>query len=345
MPEQEEIQLGESVDESNDDVEKLEEGQTQEPDDKETDETKSEDEESESTEEGETPEGEESEEEFTDDFLAFVRQYEDEYGKLPESIKTDEDLLKSYLSSLSEMKRGQGDTHRLKEVEAALRTRGFQGGVDSLLSGDTGRLTDVRQLDNQSQAGGSFFSDKPVGKFVEDMVKDGQISDENKTYFRSVGTIVDSAIGPMFSQVEAAFNAILKNVSGNTDSLRGLQWGSLPQKARDAVERKDLDSIIKRGLADSYDDALTYHLFQNKETLGDLLKTAEKRGEEKGRKKLRRSGAIRKGRGKPQSKQKHKLEKFLNPDGTLDQDELNRISDDDAIKMLEAEMEEHNRNN
>jgi hypothetical protein len=264
------------------------------------------------------------EEEFTEDF----REWASQYGDLPEGIKSDEDLIKSYLSTLPEMKRQQSDAQRLREVDKALRDQGFSGGVSDVLE---------QRRPAPSESGESYFPKKAASSFVETMVKEGRLEGDNAQSYKAIASFMDQVNAPLFDKIEQVFTTAMKGMVDNRKMMRDLLWERLPEGVQKGVSRSEVETLLDRGLFTSPEEAIRYLSFNKPEVMNALTRKAEQRGQEKARKKLRRNYAIRRTKTPAKRQPTYDYEKFKRPDGQWDEDKIVKVmGPDKGLKMLEA---------
>lgn len=195
-----------------------------------------------------------------------------------------------------------------------------------------------------SDNGQEYLSRGIFKQHVDDLVQSGQLSQENAQSWRQQASMNDAVLNPAFQQIEGTLNAIAGAVMNLGTAQRNTSWARFQHKNL-GVDRQELDAVMdKRGLFDYNEALMQLAVSQNRpDLLGKIVTKAERRGEDKGRKrKLRRGTGI--GRGRPQATDAPISKKYLNPDGSLDTDALNRLSTSDSLKITEqflASMTKH----
>jgi len=290
----------------------------------------------ESTEESEEAESEEDDLDFN--------EWAEQYGGVPDGIKSEEDLIQSYQSMLSEMKRAQTDSARLAQVDAALTARGFNG-ADGLLKGELS--PQAPQSQEPLRVEKSYFGQSPATELVKRMKEDGRLRDDPENpstvaSYTAMGQFIDNAMAPELKKFEDVYEKMAQTIIGMQSRVRDLLWKDVPAKMRQNVDRREIDALIDKGLFSDYTEAINFNSFNNMGALQNLTNKAEDRGAEKERKKLRRgSRAIRKS-GKPQgTTTKWDYQKYQKADGDWDNAKLDRLPPKQVDKMLEDWLKEH----
>lgn len=315
----------------------VKETETKETEEEETEqetETESQEEDSEATEQ---VEGEEEALEFDD--------WRKQFDGMPDSIKSEDDLAASYVAMLPEMKRAQTGHQKLQQLDAALKSRGLTGGVNDLLSGDIPQFSQPAPAVQQPPEGESYFNSNPVGTVVADMIKDGRIRNsetqpENEATHKWFAQVMDQAIGPQFRKAEEVYTVAMRGLKALTDKVRNLEWAGLNEGVRGSLNRTEVDALLDRGLFDTYDEAIRFHAFNKPDLLSQLTSEAQRKGREQGRKKLKRSKALRRDKSVSKSRS-YDYDKYIGIGGDWDQDAMAGLSSDQRIEMLEAYQREH----
>lgn len=191
-----------------------------------------------------------------------------------------------------------------------------------------------------SDNGQRVFARGSWKKQVEEMITSGRIHADNQVFYRQQADFNDAIMNPMLQQMESALSGLAGYVMKQGEAQRSASWSRFQHKGV-GVSRQDLDAIMEReGLFD-YDDALLQYAMKSgrADLLSKVAKTAERRGEQRGR-----TRQLRRGTNLPRGKQRPKgitsiPGKFLNMDGTLNQNELNKLSTDDRIKLTNQFVE------
>ena len=246
--------------------------------------------------------------------------------------------MKAYIAMLPEMKRGQTEAQRLAQADALLKAQGFEGGVDDLLSGNISQQqpSTVQPRAEQQVAGDRYFAESPVKDVIDMMAKDGRITEENLPQYKALSSVVDQAVGPQFERAEQVMTVTMAELASMKKQMRDLQWKGLSEKVTKGLNRKEVDALLDRGLFKDYEAAVNYHMFNHPDRLKALQENAENRGQETGRKKLRRNKAIRKAKQSAQKAKQWDYKPYLNDYGALDDGKLNALPLADQVAMLEA---------
>ena len=218
-------------------------------------------------------------------------QWAKQYGEMPETIKTPEDLAKAYVSLLPEMKRNQTEAYKLRQLDEALRAKGL-GGVNDLLREDviSGFKPTLKPV---TQGGESIFNTKAATSYVNEMVESGGLADpEAIGAHKAVARLVDSAYGPQFEKSQQVYTQLAQGLNYVFGRVRDMEWDSLDPKLKGNVDRGAVDELMKSGAFKTYADAVKYQMFQNPSMLSQLTEHAREEGRKAGLKKLRQ-GAIR----------------------------------------------------
>ncbi len=272
------------------------------------------------------PEAEQPKEEELLDF----RKWAEQTGELPDGIKSEEDLLEAYRAALPEMKRGQSDVQRLREVDQALREQGYANGVTDVLGNQ--RPAEVTKSTDEP-----YFQENAARSLVETMVKDGKLEGDNASNYKSIAALMDNTYGPMFKRAEKMYTSLGKGMVNNQKMIRDLLWRGQPDAVQAGVDRKAVESLLDRGLFATPEEAIRYLAYDKPDVISDLTKKAEERGKEKGRKKLRRSYAIRRTKTPQKQRETYDYSKYQQADGQWDLDKITKgLGVDKGHKMIET---------
>lgn len=278
--------------------------------------------------------GTDDEPEETDDEYADFDEWRKQYD-LPDEIKSEDDLANHYRSASAEAK-------RLRQIDELLKTRGFEGGVDSLLSGTFERPHP--QAVETPKEGEKYFGENLWTKRVRDLIDRGQIkSDEARSSYLQLAEVGDSVLQPVVDKVDQVMSVALTNIQKMQKRIDDLMWEGFSHKNKDRVSRRELDEVRRRYGIDGYGQAMNYLLVEERPDLIDrLTKEAKEEGFKKGHKKLKRTRTMPKQPSGTGDKPKYNLEKYLNPDGTVNNTALDRLDLDVQIKILD-ELEKRHR--
>ena len=288
-----------------------------------------------SEEEEEAPEEESEETQPEEEEPVDFREWAEQTGELPDGIKSEEDLLEAYRAALPEMKRGQSDVQRLREVDQALREQGYANGVTDVLGNQ--RPTEVTKSTDEP-----YFQENAARSLVETMVKDGKLEGDNASNYKAIAALMDNTYGPMFKLAEKMYTSLGKGMVNNQKMIRDLLWKGQSDAVQAGVDRKEVESLLDRGLFATPEEAIRYLAYDKPDVIGDLTKKAEERGKEKGRKKLRRDYAIRRNKTPQKQRETYDYAKFQKIDGQWDEDKIMKhFGADKGLKMLAAWEEEN----
>ncbi len=270
-----------------------------------------------------------------------------QFDGMPEGIKSMEDLGTSYVEALKDMKRTQTGDQKLQQLDIALRSRGFAAGVDGLLSGEAPQFDQLAVTATQSQKGESYFDTSPVKGVVEAMIDEGRIRDTeespaNVATYKHLAQVFDQAIGPQLKKFEDVYNGVGSGLSVLFKKVRDLEWAGLDESVREGISRTEVDALLDKNLFTDYEKAIQYMTFSQPGLLSKMASQAQKKGEEKGLKKLKRSSkAIRRGKKQSQTRS-YDYDKFLMSNGDWDMDAIGKVmSIDKGIAMIERYEKEH----
>lgn len=333
MPELQEqginLDENENLDEINEPVEEVD-GEEQDID------TESDDEQTEEDGNEEETDEDEDEEVPFDEWLT-------QYGEFPEGIKSEDDLAKAYSESLKEMKRVQSSAGNLEQLDQILRQQGYPNGVQSLMRGETPQKQEFgREQISPPDVNKSYFTKTPMTQYVEEMAKTGRYEGESLASARGTASAIDSAIGPELEKFEKVYSVMANNLTSLTKQVRDLKWAAIPKDLKNKVQRQQVDGLLEKGLFDDYESAIKYALFNNPNSLKEFAEKAEKAGEQKGRKRLRKNKSLRKGKSEVKSGgTKYNYGKYMGADGNWDERKLNTLPLETQTKMLEAFAKEN----
>ena len=283
-----------------------------------------------SEEEEEAPEEESEETQPEEEEPVDFREWAEQTGELPDGIKSEEDLLEAYRAALPEMKRGQSDVQRLREVDQALREQGYANGVTDVLGNQ-------RPAEVTKSTGERYFPENAARSFVKTMVSDGKLKGENAENYESIAVLMDNVLNPILVKMEKLSTSSMKGMVDNRKMMRDLLWKNQPDAVQTGVDRKEVESLLDRGLFATPEEAIRYLAYDKPDVIGDLTKKAEERGKEKGRKKLRRDYAIRRNKAPQKQRETYDYAKFQKIDGQWDEDKIMKTyGPDKGLKMLEA---------
>jgi hypothetical protein len=251
-------------------------------------------------------------EEGEDEGLEFG-EWAKQFGELPESIKSVEDLMRSYQGLLPEMKRTQTEAQKLQQLDTALRAKGL-GGVNDLLRGDV--ITDFRPTPKQATQGKEpIFNTKAAMSRVNEMVESGTLIDpEHIATHKAVASMLDSAYGPQLQKSEEVYFQLAQGLNYVYGRIRDMEWDGLDSKLKGNVDRGAVDDLMKSGAFKTYADAVKYQMFQHPGMLSQLTEHARQEGLKAGLKKLRQ-GAIRRDKFPAPSGSKWKYDRYILANG------------------------------
>lgn len=270
------------------------EAQTDESDDDSDDSDKSEEQTDDDAgeQDGDDKESYESEEDFLAQF------------KLPGDPKTLEDVISSYQKLL-----GQFNTSRQGDAEAR-------------------KLDETRKtLEQNTQKRDSYFNRSPFGAYMKTLEESGAVDPDTLQSNKQWASTMDKVLDPFFRQVEEAFDALTGLAVKLRDQQRNASWNRIPPNQRNLVKREDLEPIMDQmGLLD-YGEALRFKAVSDPHLLSEFAKQERQKGAQQQKKKgkLARFSAQR--RGAPTDSGGEIFSKFLNRDGSLDEDKLSRLKD------------------
>jgi len=281
-------------------AEETTEEETEEPSEEEAEETTAE-------ESAETEEKAEEETEVWDSEEDYLKEH-----KLPGDPKSLDEVIKSYKSLLRESKRQQ--TERPKADEEPVREP-------------------APETEDRKQT----FDETPVRKYVDQLIQEERISQENAASYRSLANIVDAGLAPMRTGVEKQMKMFLAGMGSIVNHVRDQSWRSF--RFKHLASRDELESYMNRyGMID-FEQALRRMAVDDKP---DLLPQIfrDERGRDKGGKqrKLKRFSSGR--RGKPTETGTRPYAAYLTPDKALDEAKLDRLKIEQKEKIVNAYLED-----
>lgn len=236
----------------------------------------------------------------------FLKQF-----KLPGDPKNLEDAITSYKALVDEFNRLKQGQSREKQPDEATRTQ-----------------------QNQSQSQGYFKRD-PFTQYVKSLDESGALDPDVSREQKSWASTMDKVLNGHFDQVEAAFNTLAQGVMKLTSQQRNASYNRLPGNYKKLVSRDELDKTMDElGLLD-YAEALRYRAVNDPHLLSEFAKQERARGAKEQKRKgkgFKRFQANR--RSAPSDKGGAIHERFLTPDGQLDEDKMNRLNDPTGDKKL-----------
>lgn len=190
-----------------------------------------------------------------------------------------------------------------------------------------------------SDNGQQVFARGSYKKLAEEMIVSGRIHADNHAFYRQQADWNDSIMNPMLQQFESALSGLAGYVMKQGEAQRSASWSRFKHK-NVGVSREQLDTIMDQEGLFNYDDAFVRYAVSSGrvELLSKVAKTAERRGEQRGR-----TRQLRRGKNLPRGKQRPGItsipKRFLNMDGTLNQNELDKLSTEDRIKTTNQFVE------
>lgn len=170
---------------------------------------------------------------------------------------------------------------------------------------------------------------------VETAIKSGQVRQEDQAGLRAFASMYDRANNAVIDKMEDGLVFLAQRVQQQEKILRDQSWTLSPREVKE-IGRDNLDKIMDTYHLDDYRKAANIYVAQNDpELLTRLATTAQKRGQEQARAKLKRFSSAP--RSKPADTAPGvNFKPYLTPDGHLDATKLARITTDHALKVTEA---------
>ncbi len=313
-------------------------------DPQETDETAvTSDEESESEEtEQETTESEETEQESeeteeteeSDEVESYLE--DEEYLKqkgfyekgLPGHIKNLDEAIQYGLAMADQAQKGMTAAEKLARVNEILARQGISGGVDAFIAGGgvSTPPTPIAPTSAAASTGQKVLPDKPFSDIVEAMIQTGEIAQNDQPWYRRLGKSIDHALSqvsqPLLQGVAVTANEML----ALRDKVRDLEWKTMPTKVRQTAPRHELDALINSGQARDYEEAAFMWLRKNRSDLLSIMlgRKQSTKGSMEHQRFARPRSLGRKPRKKEPIKRKFPYGEFLNPDGTVNEELLEK---------------------
>lgn len=287
----------------------------------------------------ETQESDSDDSDSLDDEAEFIKQY-----GLPEEVKTLEDALE-YAKNLKdgmlpELKRGQTQAEKdLAATDAALKQLGFENGVRDVIAGRKPPApSPAGNIDNWEQ---KFY----VAPKLQQRVNNGELSAEDARLLAPVVQDIDGAVksvinimAGMYEHFNNTVNPLQTGVQSITSMQKDNAYKNYSERNKGRViprEKLDkvLDDIPKWG--NDYQKAHNYLLVEDNKTFSKFLSDVEKGT----KKKLNRKGRrFMKGGGLAQT-QSMDYDKYLLPNGEIDQTAINKLDSKTADKVLDHFIE------
>lgn len=279
---------------------------------------------------GDDPEDADTEVDFPD----WAKQYE-----LDEDITSENDLAERYLALKKQA--GSQDKPQPSEdmlrVDAILKARGIDGGVEALLSG--ANPAPLQTKDSQPEQPGSFFTQNQFTNRIKEMVDNGSLKGDHVAGWKQYAEFSDSVMNPLFEKMQMALGSIAQVVETNRNGISDFQWGSVKGRLKGTdVTKAELDTFMRVHDIPDYDSGiLMYSAIKNPSLLQKIQKNAEEKGTNKANKKLKRRTSMQSGKGKIPSSSGFNDKKFANADGTLNEAAVDALNDfDEGLKVIAA---------
>jgi len=282
-----------------------------------------------------TTEDEGTDDEADDEFVEDEKEWLAQFEGMPDGIDSVEQLAESYTASLKEMNNKQQLAAKYAKLEETARLKGFDN-VDAFLAGNVTTQPAPVQRTQQFAApeGETYFTPNPVRTVIDNMLKEGTIPQESVSSYNAVAKVVDNAITPQFQRAEQVMTLAMQQVLAMRETVKKLEWNAVPTSVRGSVSRQEVDKLLDSGAVSSIEEAIQFLHFKNPDLLKDIARKAEEKGVERGRKKLKRSGSIKRGK-EHKAPRSWDYDKYKDYDGNWDTKKLGSMPVDDSIKMLE----------
>jgi len=251
---------------------------------------------------------------------------------LPDDIESEDDLAEKYMA----MSKDSGLSNEMQQVDVILKAQGITGGVKALLAGDVQPNTAPPKSEAPPSKPDTFFNQGMFTKQVDNMVANGLIKDEDAATYKSVARFNDQVMNPFMDKVEEVLSGMAQTMVGNRDNINSFLWDKTAKQLKGTgVERTKIEGIMRQHNFNTFDEALHFYAIKyDPSLLQKMQSNAEERGINKGRKKLKRSTAMRKGKGNsPAGTPSFDAKKWANSDGSLNEGAISAIQDLD--KRLE----------
>ncbi len=262
------------------------------------------------------------------EFKTWAKQYD-----LPDEIQSEDDLAKYYQTHSKE--KPQGLSPDMQQVDAILKSRGIDGGVQALLAG-TDVPSQAPAPTGDAQQTQSFFPDKPFSTRIKTMVENGSLEGDHVKGWKQYAEFSDAALAPTMKLMREALGAIAQQVESNKAEVGNLSWESKAGQLKGTgVDRAKIEEIkIRHNF--STDQALKFYAMQEDPKFFEKLQVnAEEKGKNKAIKKLKRSTGIPKNRGGKATVAGFDHQKFTHKDGSLNEAAIEGLFDpDESLKMI-----------
>lgn len=249
---------------------------------------------------------------------AFLKSYH-ERG-LPDTIKSVEDAVDYALKAAEQAKTGSDDSATMDRLNQFLANQGHVGGVDALLAGGT--LPVAKPADDRKE----FIPSAPAMDFVERQIRDGRIKAEDQGYFRNQAEMTDASLKLTLEPIQQVLAFFADRFESHGKIIKEMEWQTMPRRFKENIKRHELDALINAKRAGSYMEAFNKLALSARPDLLRVIADGTKPGRD-------RSGALKKPKRRPISKP-YDWSRYVNEDGSLDQEQLRKLDPDTRMKVL-----------
>ncbi len=266
------------------------------------------------------------------EFDSWKKQYD-----LPDDIKSEDDLAKAF-AALQKSSTPEIDftTPAMQQIDARLKAEGL-GGVQAFLASKAAERSQQTVKEDQPEP---FFTSDPFSTNVESMIKNGMIKSEDAGSYQTIARLNDQVMNPIMKKMMLTLSSMSGIMLSNRKTVNDLQFNQTTNKLKGTgVTREQLDEFMRTHNETNYDSAILMYAAKNDPSiLGKIQANAEERGENKAKKKLKRSTSMkRKNRGgTPGSGSGFDHKKYANSDGSMNDEVVNAIADPHkALKVID----------